>query len=694
MQNLNATAQSNGAWVARWTMALALIVAFSAYATPALGQDSIPDGTVIDSDTTWSGTVELNGLVFVGEETVNDDGTETALPDDRVELTIEPGTVIKGRPGGDGDTPGALIVRRSAQIDAQGTRSRPIIFTSTNDDLSDPDDMFGLSNNPNRGEWGGLILLGRAGTNQGTDEGGGTQIEGIPDETGTRARFGGTNDTDDSGTLRFVSIRHGGFSISGVPGDEINGLTMGALGRGTTIEFVEVFANFDDGFEWFGGTVHTSHLVAAFNADDSFDYDQGFRGSGQYWYSLQATDAAGRAGEHDGGDAAGDGAEPFSRPVISNVTYFGSGQTAPSGGGDANQPGLAIRDNGGGEYYNSIIHDFPGKAATLEDLASGPDTRQRFEQGDLIFENNVFGTFGGGSSFSDLVTYTGDSSGPVSGFGDPNTLQDPGVTIDREFDGEGGTDARPTADLPEAMSTSQFAANGVADVDGVTESEYLAAFEDVGYVGAFDPNAGQWTRDWTYADRDVSETLPVEMANFEVQKDGEKFVLAWATASETNNAGFDVQRSVDGGSFETIGFREGVGTTEQAQTYRFTDANVPFDASTIEYRLRQKDLDGSTETGPTRTVEVGAPSQAELLSPFPNPSTGQATVRYKLADDADVTLSVYNMLGQRVATLVDGEQSAGRKQYTLDTGSFSSGVYFLRLNTTDKIATERLTIVR
>ena len=183
-------------------------------------------------------------------------------------LTIEPGTVVRGRPQSDisnNDGASALIVRRAGQLIADGTQTDPIVFTSTLDDLSDPDDL-GPSD---RGLWGGIILLGRAPISEPQSP----QVEGIPDTE--NALFGGDDPDDNSGTLRYVSIRHGGFSISGVSGDEINGLTMGAVGRGTTIEFVEVFANLDDGFEWFGGTVHTNNLVSAFCADDAYDWGHG-----------------------------------------------------------------------------------------------------------------------------------------------------------------------------------------------------------------------------------------------------------------------------------------------------------------------------------------------------------------------------------------------------------------------------------
>ena len=134
-------------------------------------------------------------------------------------------------------------------------------------------------------------------------------IEGI-DINEPRGAFGGSDEADSSGVLRYVSIRHGGTLIGA--DNEINGLTLGAVGSGTTVEFVEVFANLDDGIEFFGGTVNTRYLVVAYCGDDSFDYDQGFRGKGQYWFTIQDADS-GDGGEHDG-DIDDDTRTPLSPP--------------------------------------------------------------------------------------------------------------------------------------------------------------------------------------------------------------------------------------------------------------------------------------------------------------------------------------------------------------------------------------------
>jgi len=191
-----------------------------------------------------------------------------------------------------------------------------------------------------------------------------------------------------------------------------------------------------------------------------------------------------------------------------------------------------------------------------------------------------------------------------------------------------------------------------------------------------------------------ASAIPVELASFDATTEGTDVQLSWQTASETSNAGFAIERRAEGGSWSQIGFREGAGTTEQARTYRFTDTGVPFEAEQVRYRLRQKDLDGTTTLSDEVTAQLGAPSKARLHAPFPNPTTQQTTVRYEVPTTTDVDIAVYDVLGRRVETVVGGQVPAGREQRAVQTGQLAPGVYFVRMRVGDTVQTERLTVVR
>ena len=189
-----------------------------------------------------------------------------------VTLTIEPGTIIKGV-GGSGANASCLIISRGAKINAQGTPSQPIIFTSEADNI-EVGHLAGTSiSEATNGLWGGLIILGNAPISADAVS---VQIEGIP-ASDNDGLYGGTNETDNSGILSYVSIRHGGANIG--EGNEINGLTLGGVGSGTIINNIEVFANQDDGIECFGGMVSVSNLLVWNVDDDCVDIDQGYGGT-------------------------------------------------------------------------------------------------------------------------------------------------------------------------------------------------------------------------------------------------------------------------------------------------------------------------------------------------------------------------------------------------------------------------------
>jgi trimeric autotransporter adhesin len=413
---------------------------------------------------------------------------EIIFIEDGSELHIEPGTVIWGKEGQELDAK-ALVVARGGKIFAEGTPSQPIIFTAYGDDPYDFNDGFSLTET---GLWGGIIILGKA-PNNNVARGYIQNIEGI-DPNDPRGLYGETPDKwdpmDNSGILRYVHIRHGGTDIG--EGNEINGLTMGAVGAGTLIEFVEVWYNKDDGFEWFGGTVNASYLVSAFNRDDSFDYDEGWSGKGQFWFAIQAENRGNMLGEHDGGNKPDD-SKPYAKPEIYNVTYIGSGV----GSSNTDSKGIIFRDNACGTYANSIIMETNGRGLEIEDLESdnpnstSEDSRKRLEAGDLKVHNNIWWNIGSNNTTIDIIApdskdYSQDFLRDyLSNAANHNYIENPllkGISIN--FDApNGGLDPRPEYNSPAFNKP----------VAQVPQDDF---FVQTDYYGAFGPG-DLWLDRWT-----------------------------------------------------------------------------------------------------------------------------------------------------------------------------------------------------
>lgn len=386
----------------------------------------------------------LEGFVFVNDEQV---------------LTIEAGTVIRATTG-QGAASSALIVARGGKIIARGTSADPIIFTVEGDDLegSVPVDAQGL--------WGGLIILGRAPLNLSAGE---AHIEGIP-ITEPRAVYGGQNPQDDSGILEYVSIRHSGTNIG--EGNEINGLTLGAVGSTTSINHVEVISCADDGFEFFGGTVSCKNLVAAFCGDDAYDFDLGYQGMLQYLVAVQDPGEGDKIMEINGGIDPVTG-QPYTLPEVFNATLIGR---APGAGKKV----LEFSLNGGGTIANSVMV-LQDKGCFVEFVDGSPDSYKQFENGRLQIMNNVF--FNIGNQTPDGIFEVFSSEGvDVSAQNEMfrnyfstagNLVRDPGVTRD---------DDRYSV-IPEG---------GVFDDLAPVPDPW---FDNVNYKGAF--YTYQWMAGWT-----------------------------------------------------------------------------------------------------------------------------------------------------------------------------------------------------
>ena len=417
---------------------------------------TITDADLLGGQTynwTSDNVYELDGYVFLEEGGV---------------LNIAPGTVIKGKTvPSNGDQTSALIITKGAQIFAEGTAQDPIIFTGEIDDLTTTTDLTADDNQT----WGGLIILGNSivGEDGGTDV-----IEGIPSDE-PRIIYGGDDPMDNSGTLTYVSIRHGG-SVIGAD-NEINGLTLGGVGAGTTIDYVEVFANKDDGIELFGGTVNITHAVVAFAGDDSFDFDESYEGYLQFLFSIQGT-TGDNAIEYDGSERADAGPKTVGR--LYNGTFIGSADL------NASSDGLRLRNDGAAQLWNCVFVDQPGYAYRFDNDPERPETAVA---GNFAFNFGVLVNTPGTEPETFLVTEA-----------DPQL-----AGISRSTDG--GLDPRPNAGSP-----LLFAAIQDDNSDDVARVPYSGAFG----------NADNWAMGWTAVSQygyfgDLAETAIATITDADIE---------------------------------------------------------------------------------------------------------------------------------------------------------------------------------
>jgi len=314
---------------------------------------------MIDTDYTLVPSTEwrLDGTVQVGDgnRNVDDDDDVQAIRDAGVTLTIEPGTSIKGF-----DT-GSLLVTRGSKLMAEGTATDPITFSSLDADFD------GL------GEWGGLIIQGFApqygagGTGPCFGAGTVCNVEG---EGGTDISvYGGNDPSDDSGSLRYVRIAEGGL-VAG-PNNEINGLTLQGVGYMTTLEFIQVHQNLDDGIEWFGGNADLRYAVLTGNDDDDLDYDEGFMGNIQYVYIEKDQEADAPQGSNDPraieANSSDDEYVPETEAAIANVTIIGGPLVNNPDSNEGRQPGMRLRGAVKTSIYNSSVDMFDAGCIRIDD---------------------------------------------------------------------------------------------------------------------------------------------------------------------------------------------------------------------------------------------------------------------------------------------------------------------------------------
>jgi hypothetical protein len=298
----------------------------------------------ITTNTTWSGVIELDGNISVRDGAV---------------LTIQPGTFIKAKPNAAGEGRGVLIVTKTGRINATGTETQPIIFTSYRL-LDGNEDTTAVP-----GDFGGVMLLGDAPTNVPTT----TVVEGLPQNS--QFYFGGTNSGHTAGTMKYVRIEFAGYDFVGAnSGNEINGLTVAGVGSGTTLDHIQVSYGQDDSFEFFGGTVNATNLVSFAAEDDNFDFDNGYTGTITCALALADLNSShtvsGGVSDTNGieldNNAGGTSTTLLTHPVINNLTIVGTRTNSTLSSplsGPVYENGIHIRRNGRLTLNDAVITGYP-----------------------------------------------------------------------------------------------------------------------------------------------------------------------------------------------------------------------------------------------------------------------------------------------------------------------------------------------
>jgi hypothetical protein len=576
---------------------------------PPIAVDSTLRGNIAAGTTlTLSNTkiYGLDGYVFVDSGAV---------------LRVLPGTVVVGDTAGQNS---ALCINRGGILYAAGTATQPIVFTSRS-----------TQGQRRRGDWGGLLIAGRARVNQNTPiafEG------GIADENRVRGWYGGTDDNDSSGVVRYVRVEFGG--IAAFPNEELNGITLGGVGRRTVFQYVQSsFAN-DDGIEWFGGSVDGKWLISNSAIDDDFDTDFGFSGRVQYGLIVRdpqvADQSTSQAFESDN-DAAGSLNQPYTSAIFSNITAIGplsdTAQVAGTAAGTWSSlfgNAAQIRRNSRQSIVNSVFVGWPKAGMEL----NGQRTQTAALGDSLLIRNNVWYGIKG-----------------TAALGLPNSPLALPVT---------GGEITP-AGLNLAWIVNPAFQNEVVNQSGSVDvyDEVASAFGD---PTRFDP------RPATSRARFLNRASFTRPATSTVAIDDAYFTRVAFSGAFNAGTGVTNRWDLPWAEYDPVSFPYAANAATSRTTFAGTGTSIR--NNTLDYTA----LD----------VVV-----------FPLPVTNAATVRYNLTKSSPVTVKITNAFGSDVMTVLAGTvQAAGVYEFPVNAWELASGMYFVHIITNDGTVAQKFTVVR
>lgn len=594
----------------------------------------------ITASTTWTNDKQylLSGFVYVKGN---------------VELTIQPGTVIKGEKS----SKGTLIITRGSKLIANGTERAPIIFTSNE-----------AAGARTYGDWGGIIILGAAPVNIAGGEG---TVEGGVNNAAGDGKYGGTNANDNSGSLKYVRVEYPGIAFQ--PNNEINGITFAGVGAGTTLDHIQVSYSGDDAVEFFGGTVNAKHIFTFRSLDDNFDFDNGYSGMIQYGVSLVdplIADASKSNGIECDNDATGTNNGPITRPNMQNMTILGPNKA--TGANSLFASGAHFRRATKFVLNNSIIMGYPTGMLIESDSSLKYLTGSR---GSEFKKNLIYGTSnpvkGKTSADSTAIrTYAAANADTFYAASNDIMLEDAFNLTAPNF--------RPKAGSPAVRG---------ADFTGAD----TLFFDKVSFRGAFGPVAAaknvednsNWLAQWsniTPNATDYSKYLPIADFTFGKNVDTVNFI----------------NKSIRGTSY-TWNFGDDSTSTETNPVHKYDSLG--------EYTVTLTAVNGTDNNVYTMKVKVDSTTivinnginkinnVVNSLSVYPNPVTENATVTFNVANTTVMSVNVYNVQGQLIAELAKNHVFAtGVNTLNLSTENIPTGLYMVTFVSKEGVLTHKVIV--
>ena len=618
---------------------------------------------------------------------------------DGVTLTIEAGTTIKSLADDGAGLAPALVINRGGKLIADGTASAPITFTSA---------IPGIDDNPQTQTWGGLIINGNAPI---SNDGGEAFVEGL-----VGVPYGGSDPTDNSGILRYVRVWYGGSVIG--QDNEINGITLAGVGNGTVVDHCEVAYNKDDGFEMFGGTVDLTYCSVVRVGDDSFDTDNGYQGRGQFLSVVRGSDSD-RCMEMDNKTDGNFDSQPRSFPVFSNMTCAGA-----NGSGDL----AKLREGTGGDHRNLIMVDGAGDGIENEDNGT-----------ELVTQDLDAGTYpdylyvSSNTLFHNVATPFKDT---MADLGFTYQEADPGFNIDYET----------VVDLTPEL--------GGAAYDGV-DAVASDWFVQTDYKGAF--GSTSWLTGWSWLDEAglLSETTEECIDNNDPTGDGQLNVLdiVGTVAVILGNSSWDsecsaINADINGdGTVNVLDVVQMVNIILNSRVKSATNVEIIQSSSSIifeangyvgaiqmtinhgnDFSIEMTDkamvADYRTEGNSTTLmvvnpesnelftaegsytietivaaangeyIDISLPTVFSVSNAYPNPFNPTTSLNINLDTDSFVSVKVFNVMGQLIDTVSEGQMSEGTHAITWDASTLASGVYFINTEVGTSLSTQKVMLLK